>query len=268
MLNEPLVSMIIPVYNAAPYLAACLESVRRQRYRELEILLVNDGSSDASLHICEMYARVDPRIRIVNKKNGGVSSSRNLAIEQAQGEYLQFVDSDDWLDVNATRLLVERALETEADLVISHFCRVNGDKITVSGFLTQYNVMNQRDFARRLMDEPASFYYGVMWNKLYRRTLIAEHGIRCSEELRWSEDFLFNLEYIRYAERFAALETPIYYYRKNDASITSTALTVTNTVQTKLELFEYYKALYTDLGLYERYKMQIHKYLFSSAKDG
>lgn len=268
MLKEPLVSMIIPVYNAAPYLAACLESVRRQRYQELEILLVNDGSSDASLHICEMYARVDPRIRIVDKPNGGVSSSRNLAIEQAQGEYLQFVDSDDWLDVNATRLLVERALETEADLVISHFCRVSGDKITVSGFLTQYSVMNQREFARRLMEEPASFYYGVMWNKLYRRALIAEHGIRCSEELRWSEDFLFNLEYIRYAERFAALETPIYYYRKNDTSITSTALTVTNTVQTKLGLFEYYKALYTDLGLYERYKVQIHKYLFSSAKDG
>ena len=267
-MKEPLVSIIIPVYNAAPYLAACLESVRRQRYENIEILLINDGSSDSSPHICEMYARVDPRIRVVDKPNGGVSSSRNLAMEQARGEYLQFVDSDDWIDRNASRLLVERALETEADLVISHFCRVSGDKITVSGFLNQYNGMGQHEFARRLMEEPASFYYGVMWNKLYKKAIIAEHHIRCSENLRWSEDFLFNLEYIRYAERFAALETPIYYYRKNENSITSTALTVTNTVQTKLELFEYYKALYTDLGLYEQSKPQIHKYLISSAKDG
>ena len=248
-MKEPLVSIIIPVYNAAPYLAACLESVRRQRYENIEILLINDGSSDSSPHICEMYARVDPRIRVVDKPNGGVSSSRNLAMEPARGEYLQFVDSDDWIDRNASRLLVERALETEADLVISHFCRVSGDKITVSGFLNQYNVMGQHEFARRLMEEPASFYYGVMWNKLYKKAIIAEH-------------------HIRYAERFAALETPIYYYRKNENSITSTALTVTNTVQTKLELFEYYKALYTDLGLYEQSKPQIHKYLISSAKDG
>lgn len=267
-MSDPLVSIIIPVYNAAPYLAECLESVRRQQYASLEILLVNDGSSDSSLHICEMYARIDPRIRVIDKPNGGVSSSRNLAIDQARGEYLQFADSDDWLDRNATRLLVERAQETNADLVISHFCRVSGDTVTVSGFLTGYGVMDQRGFARRLMEEPASFYYGVMWNKLYRKSIIEEHGLRCSEEMQWSEDFLFNLEYIRYAERFAALETPIYYYRKNEKSITNSALTVSNTVQTKLELFDYYKALYTDLGLYEQYRPRIYKYLIATAKDG
>ena len=139
-MSDPLVSIIIPVYNAVPYLAECLESVRRQRYENIEILLVNDGSSDSSLHLCEMYARIDPRIRVVDKPNGGVSSSRNLAIGQARGEFLQFADSDDWLDRNATRLLVERALETNADLVISHFCRVIGDTVTVSGFLSQYGV--------------------------------------------------------------------------------------------------------------------------------
>lgn len=267
-MSEPLVSVIIPVYNAVPYLAECLESVRRQQYPALEILLVNDGSSDSSLHICEMYARIDRRIHVVDKPNGGVSSSRNLAIGQAHGEYLQFVDSDDWLDRNATRLLVERAQETNADLVISHFCRVVGNTITVSGFLTEYSVMDQRSFARRLMEEPASFYYGVMWNKLYRKSIIEEHSIRCSENMQWSEDFLFNLEYIRYAERFAALETPIYYYRKNEKSITNSALTMPTTVQTKLELFDYYKTLYTDLGLYEQYKPQIYKYLISMAKDG
>ena len=268
-MEKPLVSIVIPIYNAAPHLAACIESVRKQTYENLEILLVNDGSDDVSLPICRMYAQVDSRIRVIDKENSGVSATRNVAIDRAAGEFLQFVDADDRVAMEATQLLVERAQRTRADMVICHYYRVVGKKRkSVHGFLETDKVLTQREFATQLMEEPCSFYYGVMWNKLYRTAIIQEHGIRCSEELRWSEDFLFNLEYIRYAERFAALETPIYYYRKNDTSITSTALTVTNTVQTKLELFEYYKALYTDLGLYERYKVQIHKYLFSSAKDG
>lgn len=267
-MDQPLVSMIIPVYNAAPYLAACLQSVRRQRYEQIEILLVNDGSSDASPDICDMYARVDPRIRVIDQPNCGVSATRNTAIDMARGEYVQFVDADDWLDVNATRLLVERAQETRADLVIAHFCRVDGDKVTVHGFLDSPNVMTQYDFARRLMEEPANFYYGVMWNKLYRREIIERHGVRCSEQLRWSEDFLFNLAYIRYAARFAALQTPVYYYRRNEQSVTASAMSIGNTLSTKVNLFPYYKQLYSELGLYETYKPQIYKYLVAKAKDG
>ena len=264
--STPLVSIIIPVYNAAPDLATCIESVRRQRYQHIEVLLVNDGSSDASLHICRMYAERDPRFCVIDKENSGVSATRNLAIERARGQYLQFVDSDDWLDANATRLLVERAEETDADLVISHFCRVVDDKISVHGFLQSTRVMDQRLFARHLLDEPSSFYYGVMWNKLYRRDLIMAHDIRCNEALQWSEDFQFNLEYIRYAQTFCALQTPIYYYRKRSGSLTG-ALTLGRTVTTKLSLFEYYRALYTSLGLYEQFKPQIYRYLIASAKD-
>ena len=265
----PLVTIIIPVYNAAPHLAACIESVRKQTYENLEILLVNDGSADVSLPICQMYAGVDPRIQVMDQKNSGVSATRNAAIDRARGEFLQFVDADDRVAMEATQLLVERALRTQADMVICHYYRVTGKKRkSVHGFLETDKIPSQREFATQLMEEPSSFYYGVMWNKLYRKDIILSHNIRCSETLRWSEDFLFNLEYIRYAERFAALETPIYYYRKNEKSITNSALTVTNTVQTKLELFDYYKALYTDLGLYEQYRTQIHKYLISAAKDG
>ena len=156
----------------------------------------------------------------------------------------------------------------QCDLVIADFYRVNRDRYVEKKHIRRKDVMSREEFAMEMADDPADFYYGVMWNKLYRKDIILSHNIRCSETLRWSEDFLFNLEYIRYAERFAALETPIYYYRKNEKSITNSALTVTNTVQTKLELFDYYKALYTDLGLYEQYRTQIHKYLISAAKDG
>lgn len=123
-MESPLVSIIVPIYNSAMDMVPCLESIKRQRYENLEVLLVNDGSSDASLEICRMYARLDPRVIIIDKENTGVSGTRNVAIERAKGKYLQFVDSDDQLDPNATRLLVEAAEETGADLVICNYCSV------------------------------------------------------------------------------------------------------------------------------------------------
>ena len=268
-MQTPLVSIVIPVYNTATDLARCLESVRRQTYRNLEILLVNDGSSDASLPICQMYARVDSRIAVIDRPNSGVSAARNVAIDQAKGVFLQFVDSDDYLAPQATEKLVGRMLDTQSDLVISHYYRVRGESVTVRGFLETDQVMDQEAFARHLMDEPASFYYGVMWNKLYRTGLIQEHGIHCSEQLDWSEDFLFNLHYIRYAQRFCALREPIYYYVKNKHSLTASQIKKpAQVISTKLNLFAYYKDLYTRLGLYEEYKLQIHKYLIAVAEHG
>ena len=118
----------------------------------------------------------------------------------------------------------------------------------------------------RLLDEPASYYYGVLWNKLYRAPLIRDNGIRFSSDFDWSEDFLFNLEYIRYAERFAALDRPVYYYVKNESSITHTQLDVANVLKTKAVLFTYYKDLYEKLGLYDACKAQVYKYLIATAE--
>lgn len=267
---EPLVSVIIPVYNAAESLPRCIESVRRQTYQNLEVLLVNDGSTDSSGELCHMYERVDGRIRTIDKENAGVSAARNDALAAAQGAYLQFVDSDDYLPDDATALLVRRAEADGCDLVIAPYFRVmkgeDGDeRLSLHGFLPRGPVMDKTKFARHLMDEPASFYYGVLWNKLYRAELIRAHTIRCSTELNWSEDFLFNLEFIRYAERFAALDTPVYFYVKNESSITHTQLDVVNVVKTKAVLFAYYKELFEKLGLYEKYKPQIYKYLVATA---
>lgn len=266
-MESPLVSIIVPIYNAAMDMVPCLESIKHQRYQNLEVLLVNDGSSDASLEICRMYARLDPRVIIIDKENTGVSGTRNAAIERARGKYLQFVDSDDQLDPNATRLLVEAAEETQSDLVICNYCSVMPDgKTTVHGFMQPYTRMDKAQFARCLMEEPASFYYGVMWNKLYRADLVRAHtDVRCSEEMTWSEDLYFNLTYIRYAERFFALTAPIYNYYDNPGS--AVHLTKVRTAITaRTALFSYYKELYEQLGLYEENKLQIFKYLISSSE--
>ena len=267
-MDSPLVSIIVPIYNAAIDLVPCLESIKHQKYQNLEILLVNDGSSDSSLEICRMYARLDPRIVIIDKENSGVSGTRNVAIERATGKYLQFVGADDTLDLHATQLMVETIEESQSDLLISHYCSVaRSERTTVYGFLPPDAVMDKGQFARHLMEEPASFYYGVMWNKLYRRDIIMEHDIRCNEEFTWSEDMLFNLEYIRYAESFYSMRTPVYYYVRQKKGSLSAQVSPAKVITTKASLFRYYKQLYIDLGLYEQYKLQIYAYLVAAAKD-
>ena len=107
--QQPLVSVIVPIYNAKDHIARCVESIRRQTYRNLQILLLNDGSQDVSLEVCRMFAQVDGRITLIDKENSGVSATRNLGMRAARGAYLQFVDADDTLQPYATELLVQRA---------------------------------------------------------------------------------------------------------------------------------------------------------------
>ena len=233
-MEQPLVSIVIPVYNAAPDLARCIESVRKQTYRNIEVFLVNDGSKDASSPICHMYERIDPRVHVIDKENAGVSAARNTGIAAAQGKYIQFVDSDDYLAPGATATLIERAEHAGADMVIAHYYRVDGGKTTRHGFLKRRDVMDQREFARELMDEPASFYYGVLWNKLYRRSIVEEGRLRCDPEVSWCEDFLFNLEYIRRTRLIAATAQPVYCYVKRPGSLVATQATLARTVEMRL----------------------------------
>ena len=122
-----------------------------------------------------------------------------------------------------------------------------------------------------MMENPADFYYGVIWNKLYRRDIIEEHELRMNIQINWCEDFMFNLEYIRYAERFIALKVPIYYYVKTKGSLVSQSATISNTVKMKLEIFEYYNNFYKhtfDEAYYEKNRLRIYHFLIDSAKDG
>ena len=279
MTEKPLVSIIVPIYNAQDHIARCVESIRRQTYQNLEILLLNDGSKDVSLEVCRMYAKVDPRIVLIDKANSGVAATRNMGLREAKGKYLQFVDADDTIQPYATELLVRHAEESGADLVIAHYNRISPPKpraegsqrperptrVQTFGFLME-GPMTKEEFAAGLMQEPASFYYGVMWNKLYRADLVRAHtDVRCSEEMTWSEDLYFNLTYIRYAERFFALTAPIYNYYDNPGS--AVHLTKVRTAITaRTALFSYYKELYEQLGLYEENKLQIFKYLISSSE--
>ena len=286
--QQPLVSVIVPIYNAKDHIARCVESIRRQTYRNLQILLLNDGSQDVSLEVCRMFAQVDGRITLIDKENSGVSATRNLGMRAARGEYLQFVDADDTLQPYATELLVQRARGSGADMVIAHYNRVEPPReheraraprrvedadpgfdprtrVQTFGFLME-GPLTKAEFAYGLMQEPASFYYGVMWNKLYRAEIVRAHpDVVCSEELDYSEDFYFNLSFIRYAERFYALSTPIYNYVQNPQSLVHN-LNPMKVLTTRWELSAYYKDLYRQLGLYEENRIRLNKYFFGVAE--
>ena len=257
MPEQPLVSIIVPIYNAQDHIARCVESIRRQTYRNLEILLLNDGSQDVSLEVCKMYANVDPRIVLIDKANSGVAATRNMGLREARGKYLQFVDADDTIQPYATELLVQRAEESGADLVIAHYNRITPPRPRAEDDPRPEEAGDEEPLvvrqARAVRPERDS--------RARRR-----EPIICAEDMDWSEDLYFNLSYIRYAEKFYALSTPIYNYFNTPGSAVHTALNPVNIVATRATLFAYYKELYEHLGLYEEYKPQIYKYLVAVAE--
>lgn len=270
MSKTPMVSIIVPVYNASKTLRRCVDSVLKQEYADFELFLVDDGSQDDSGTICDEYAGKDPRVRVIHKANAGVSAARNDALDQARGEYLQFLDSDDWLSPDATRLLVRTAQETQCDLVIADFYRVSGERVSHKGEIDEEGVMSRETFAAYMMENPADYYYGVLWNKLFRRKIVEEYRLRMNEDLRWCEDFLFNLEYILHAETFAALRAPIYYYVKTKGSLVSQSMNLPNVIRMKLRVFEYYNDFYKhvlDERDYEKNRLKVYRFLVDAAGD-
>lgn len=192
---EPKVSIIVPVYNAQEYLKRCVDSILSQDYRDFELLLMDDGSKDASGEICDAYAQQDGRVRVVHKENTGVSDTRNQALELARGTFLQFLDSDDWIVPEATRLLVRRWRNITATWSFPTFTGFRGKGWRRRATSKEDKVMSRQEFASYMIENPADFYYGVLWNKMYRRSIIEEYHIRMDTSISWCEDFLFNLEY-------------------------------------------------------------------------
>lgn len=268
---EPFVSIIIPIYNAETTLQRCVESVLNQEYIDFELILANDGSQDSSGALCDAFAQADRRVRVLHKENSGVSDTRNQAMMMAQGRYLQFIDADDWITPNATKLLVRAAEEHQCDLVISNFYRVVGDRVSPKGDIDEDGPFTREMYAAYMMENPADFYYGVLWNKFYRHDIIKEHHLKMNPELSWCEDLLFNLEYIRHAKRFFALQVPIYYYVKTKGSLASQGLSISKTVRMKLTLFEYYDQFYKvvlDEAEYEKRRRKVYRFLIDAAQDG
>lgn len=264
---QPLVSIIVPVYNGEKTIERCLRSIQNQSYSNIEVLVVNDGSSDHTERIIRKYVQRDSRFRYIEKENTGVSDSRNVAMEQAKGDYFQFVDGDDWLVKQATEEFVNTALTFGCDMVISDFYRVCGRRIYTKGHIDAGPVITRMKYAEYMMEAPANFYYGVLWNKFFRADIIRTFALKCSLQLDWCEDFQFNLEYLQYVGKVGVIRKPLYYYVKTKGSLVDTQVNFQQSIRTKRILFDHYRDLYKAIDLYEENKLRIQMFYLSFAHD-
>ena len=266
----PKVSIIIPAYNAEKVLARCIDSVLAQTFTDFELLVMDDGSKDGTAALCDAYAAKDARVRVVHKQNSGVSDTRNQALNLATGEYLQFLDADDWITPEATALFVHAAEENRADLVISDFYRVVDGWTARKGSIDEEGVLSREEFAACMAKSPADYYYGVIWNKFFRRDLVEKYKLRMDEKLRWCEDFIFNLEYILHTERIFVLRAPTYYYVKTEGSPVQQGLEIGKIVNMKMNVIEYYTAFYKKVFSEEEYlahRPEIYGFLIDYSHD-
>lgn len=206
-----LISVIVPIYNMEAYLAQCLDSLLAQRFTDFELLLVDDGSRDASPAICDRYADRDNRIRVIRKPNGGVSSARNAGIEAARGHYLLFVDPDDWVGEEFLSQFLEGGMDDRTLPVtglIQHRPKA-GDRLLTAPARDEGPA--GRDEALRLLRRCDML--GFVPNKLYVREIVMRHGIRFIEGLAHREDELFALDYLPFVKRVRINERAAYHYR-------------------------------------------------------
>ena len=210
-----LISVIVPVYNTEKYLRKCIESILSQSYKNIELLLINDGSTDSSAEICREYLDKDKRCYYFEKENGGLSDARNYGIERATGEYITFVDSDDFFLEEAIEKLHATALLGESDLVVGGFCYFDSPNFDRKRFGNLPITIVEKEFAVNQMDEMFEvpfLCYSTAWGKLYKSSLFKEIRYPLG---KYAEDQFTTWKLYLASEKIAVCNHTIYAYRKN-----------------------------------------------------
>lgn len=234
MNNNYLVSIIIPVYNVEKYLERCLDSIINQTYKNLEIIVVDDGSLDKSSDICDKYANIDNRIKVIHKKNGGLASARNAGMKVATGEFILFVDSDDWIILKAVEELLDIAIYNNVDFVrfipvsAGYPDRPDGTPINFgtedfmeNGIYNKQKIIS--DIYPRLFVTPQLTMGPIVaaWRSLYNRKFLIDNNLYFDEDVKYSEDAIFSAKVVYKCDKFYYLKGGYYYnYFYNPSSIT------------------------------------------------
>ena len=205
--KKPLISVIVPVYNVENYLHKCVDSILKQTLSDIELILVDDGSPDGSGAICDEYAQKDSRVKVIHKPNGGVSSARNAGIEAARGEWLCFVDGDDYID--ATYLEDFGVNYTDADLYMQGYRKVKNENI-----LSEYSFIGLESSEIEVVLAYSETHYIINSPcfKLYKNVLVKENNLRFDQSISYGEDHLFSLTYIYYIQKISLINKNGYYY--------------------------------------------------------
>ena len=237
---KPLVSIIVPIYKVEPYLRRCLDSIVNQTYTNLEIILVDDGSPDNSPQICDEYATKDNRIVVIHKENGGLSDARNAGLDICKGEYISFVDSDDWIANTYIELLLKAAIETNTEIAIGNFIkteqsyRLNIDNIKNPNYV----FLNSTSAIKKLWSNDKIIYV-TAWGKLIKKTIFTD--------IRFPKSFIYEDEYTSYkllyrANKILFLDIPLYcYFQRKDSIIGKSKPNSVRALKAYVERYNFFK---------------------------
>jgi glycosyltransferase involved in cell wall biosynthesis len=263
-LNSPVLSVIIPVYNAQECLPVALKSVYDQGVDDIEIILINDGSRDKSLAVCQEYAQRDPRIIVLDQQNSGPGAARNTGLKAARGQYISFVDSDDYLVPGAYEQLLNAIRQHQPDLIIAHFNIIMKGRVIDRGYVKGDETVDKTDFLHKLSRRPGSYYYSALWNKLYKRQVVQENNLRFDHSYTWGEDFDFNMRFYHHVGKVSFIKEPIYNYERTYSGQTwRTMFKLGDSFKIKSRLYQQLKTLYQKAGLWAKYRAYIYRYIFN-----
>ena len=260
-----MISIIIPVYNVARYLDKCVRSIVDQTYQEWECILVDDGSTDGAGEMCDEWVKRDERIRVIHQENGGVSRARNKGFEDAKGEYIVFVDSDDTIGSNHINYLIKAP---RADIVVSGIRQEMTDGMSAdfkpcadkTFELNQENV----DYFVDLNDK--FLFYGPV-AKLYKASIVKEHGIKFPLDCSYGEDLQFNLQYLTYVESITQVDDISYFYRRGTETLSTKNRP--NQFRQDYEQWQMLRAFYVSRDLWlQPSKQLLYKRLWGIVYDG
>ncbi|WP_303029670.1 glycosyltransferase [uncultured Duncaniella sp.] len=231
MIN-PKVSIIVPCYGVEKYLDRCMESLLNQSLQEIEIILVDDGSPDKVPQMCDNYAKQDFRVRVIHKVNGGLGFARNSGLEIATGDYVAFVDSDDYVDTTMYQSLYDEAIKYNADAVFCGFKQeimtgqwIDSREVDTTAHFQGSELTNfMLDMVASTPNEPIERrYYMSVWHAIYRNKIIQDYSLKfLSEREVVSEDIPFQVDFLKKASKLIYIPQNLYYYCKNSASLSST----------------------------------------------
>jgi glycosyltransferase involved in cell wall biosynthesis len=224
--NQYLVSVIIPIYNVSAYLHQCVLTVCKQSYGNLEIILVNDGSTDEGLILCETFATKDSRVRVVNQKNMGLVSARQAGLRLSKGDYVLYVDGDDWLELHCVEKLIAMAEKHHSDIIVTGYYReFVGQEIKVSpsirnGVYTTEEIKNK--IFPKLIHDDKSCSHSIptfSWGKLFKRELLFDHQMDVPMDISLGEDTVLTYPCIVSANSICVIDSPLYFYRQRAKSM-------------------------------------------------
>lgn len=242
-MNEELITVIVPVYKVEAYIHRCINSLLKQTYKNLEIILVDDGSPDKCAEICDEYALIEDRIKVIHKKNGGLSDARNKGIDAAKGNLITFIDSDDWVHEEYIERLYHLLKDTNSDITVCDFIRTSSENFEVNSFIKNIEFTNIEALAQLT----SVFYLQmvVAWGKLYKRELF--------EEIRFPEGKIHEDEFTTYrllfkARKITLTTAQLLYYWQREDSIMGSAFNMKSKIHL-IEAYEERSHFYNDNGL-------------------